>query len=71
MKTAVFIAPGKMTIAERPKPTIQHKNDAIIRVLRASVCGSDFWWYRGTTPKKPANLLDAKPLGLSNPSARG
>lgn len=64
MKAAVFIAPGKMTIAERPKPTIQHKNDAIIRVLRASVCGSDLWWYRGTTPKNTGELAGHEAIGI-------
>lgn len=64
MKATVFIAPGKMAIAERPKPTIQHKNDAIIRVLRASVCGSDLWWYRGTTPKNTGELAGHEAIGI-------
>jgi alcohol dehydrogenase len=47
MKAAIFVEPGKMEIREVPKPTIQEPGDAIIRIVRTCVCGSDLWWYRG------------------------
>ncbi len=43
MKAATFIEPGKVEVKEYDKPTIQKPTDAIIRVLRACVCGSDLW----------------------------
>jgi alcohol dehydrogenase len=54
MKTAVFIEPGKMAVQELPKPTIQDPKDAILKIVRACVCGSDLWWYRGIS-KRQAN----------------
>lgn len=46
MKAAIFEKPGKMTIQNVDKPTIKKPTDAIIRILRACVCGSDLWWHR-------------------------
>lgn len=46
MKAAIFKGAGAMACEERPAPTIQNPGDAIIRVVRACVCGSDLWWYR-------------------------
>lgn len=46
MKAAIFKAAGSMACEERPAPTIKDGGDAIIRVVRACVCGSDLWWYR-------------------------
>jgi threonine dehydrogenase-like Zn-dependent dehydrogenase len=33
-----------------PDPRIEDPGDAIVRVLRACICGSDLWFYRGITP---------------------
>lgn len=38
MKAAVFIAPGQIEVQETAKPEIDGENQAIIRVVRASVC---------------------------------
>lgn len=35
-------------------PTIEKPTDALIRIVRASVCGSDLWWFRGIS-QRPAN----------------
>lgn len=32
---------------ERPKPSVRQPNEAIVRVVRACVCGSDLWYFRG------------------------
>ena len=64
MKAAVFIEPGKMVIEDRDKPEIEHENDAIIRVVRASVCGSDLWWYRGISPKESGSQAGHEAIGI-------
>lgn len=45
MKTAIYEKSGKMTVAEIEKPSLQAKDDVIIKVVRACVCGSDLWGY--------------------------
>lgn len=70
MKAGIFVEPGKMEVQEIDKPTIQKPTDAIIRIIRACVCGSDLWWYRGianvTTYDKNL-LLDEVLKGDINP----
>lgn len=51
MKTAVFAKAGQMVIKDVDQPTIQQPDDVIIRVVRACVCGSDLWAYRGLEDK--------------------
>ena len=46
MKAAIYKGIKQMACEERPKPTIIDDGDAIIRVVRACVCGSDLWFYR-------------------------
>lgn len=45
MKTAIFEKAGLMIMEEVDKPTIQAEDDAIIKIVRACVCGSDLWSY--------------------------
>src|SRR5690348_7964314 len=46
MKAAIFEGPRKVKAGERPKPTLQKPGEAIVRIVRACVCGSDLWFYR-------------------------
>jgi threonine dehydrogenase-like Zn-dependent dehydrogenase len=50
MRAAVFNGPGSVEVADRPDPVIQEPTDAIVRVVRACVCGSDLWYWRGESP---------------------
>ena len=36
----------------RPEPTIEHPNDAIVRVTRSCICGSDLHLYHGLVPDR-------------------
>lgn len=47
MKTTIFVEAGKVETREAPKPVIKADDDVILRVVRACVCGSDLWSYRG------------------------
>ncbi len=49
MKAAIFRGPGNIAVEERPIPAFQASGDAIVRIVRACVCGSDLWFYRGLT----------------------
>ncbi|MQS75546.1 zinc-binding dehydrogenase [Companilactobacillus halodurans] len=51
MKTAIFEKAGQMTVKDVEKPTIKENDDVIIKVIRACVCGSDLWAYRGFDKK--------------------
>lgn len=52
MKSAIFEKAGLMTVKDVEKPTIEQPDDVIIKVVRACVCGSDLWSYRGFEEKE-------------------
>lgn len=45
-----FRGPRRVRIDEKPEPEIQHPQDAIVRVLRSCICGSDLHLYNGSVP---------------------
>jgi threonine dehydrogenase-like Zn-dependent dehydrogenase len=46
----VFRGEGDIRVEEVPDPTLEAPTDAIVRIVRSSVCGSDLWSYRGISP---------------------
>nr|WP_268239136.1 alcohol dehydrogenase catalytic domain-containing protein [Curtobacterium luteum] len=41
MRAMTFRGPSRVRVEEKPVPRIQHENDAVVRVERAAICGSD------------------------------
>lgn len=64
MKAAVFMEPGKMEVHDVAKPTIEKPTDAIIKIVRACVCGSDLWWYRGIADREHGSLVGHEAIGI-------
>lgn len=64
MKAAIFVEPGKMDVKEMPKPKIEKPGQAVIRILRACVCGSDLWWYRGISKRESGSLVGHEAIGI-------
>lgn len=50
MLTYTYIDDGKFDFIEKPKPTIQNSNDAIVKVTLASICSSDLHIKHGNVP---------------------
>ncbi len=46
MKLAVYTKAGQVGLADIDRPQIIEEDDAIIRIVRTCVCGSDLWRYR-------------------------
>ena len=47
MKVAVYHGPGDVRIDDVPDAALREPTDALVRVTRAGICGSDLWFYRG------------------------
>ena len=45
-----YRGPYRVRAEEKPEPRIEHPNDAIVRVTRACICGSDLHLYHGLVP---------------------
>jgi threonine dehydrogenase-like Zn-dependent dehydrogenase len=50
MRAMVYRGPYRVRVEEKEIPKIQHPNDAIVRVTRAAICGSDLHLYHGLMP---------------------
>ena len=46
MKSTVYTKAGQVGLAEIGRPQIEAADDAIIRIVRTCVCGSNLWSYR-------------------------
>src|ERR1700688_466540 len=47
MKALVFGGPGRKAIEERPKPAIQLPGDAIVKMVKTTICGTDLHILKG------------------------
>jgi threonine dehydrogenase-like Zn-dependent dehydrogenase len=50
MKALAYQGPKQVAIVDKPEPRIEHPADAIVRVTRAAICGSDLHLYHGLVP---------------------
>ncbi|MFI8432158.1 zinc-dependent alcohol dehydrogenase family protein [Streptomyces sp. NPDC079020] len=71
MRATVIHAPHDIRVREVPDPTIQQPTDVVVRVLRACVCGSDLWAYRGESARQPGQRIGHEFLGLVEEAGSG
>lgn len=47
MKALVYRGDHKIALEDKPKPTLQHTTDAIVKVVKTTICGTDIGIYKG------------------------
>ena len=57
MKALVFHGPGKKAWEEKPKPTILEPSDAIVKILKTTICGTDLHILKGDVPEVTDGLI--------------
>lgn len=50
MRALVYEGPYRVRVREKPDPRIEHPDDAVLRVTRAAICGSDLHLFHGFVP---------------------
>jgi len=50
MKALVYLGPGKRVLADRPEPIVELPTDAVVRLTRTTICGTDLHILRGDVP---------------------
>ncbi len=50
MRAMTYRGPYQVRVENKADPRIEHPNDAIVRVTRAAICGSDLHLYHGLIP---------------------
>jgi alcohol dehydrogenase len=65
MKALVYHGPGRKSLDERPKPTLLAATDAIVRVTRTTICGTDLHILKGDVPScEPGRVLGHEGVGV-------
>ena len=59
MKALVYHGPGKKSWEEKPKPKIQQSTDAVVRITKTTICGTDLHILKGDVPE----VTDGRILG--------
>src|SRR5580700_4113451 len=47
MKALVYLGPGKKAWQDMPRPVLKDPSDAIVRILKATICGTDLHILKG------------------------
>src|SRR5438309_8494998 len=64
MRGTVMYAAGDVRIENVPDPRVQEPTDAVIRVTRACICGSDLWPYKTLRPVDGARVMGHEAIGV-------
>ena len=65
MKALVYHGPGQRAWEAKPKPTIRERGDAIVRMTRSTICGTDLHILKGDVPSvTPGRILGHEGVGV-------
>ncbi len=65
MKALVYQGPGLKALEERPKPEIRDAGDAVVRVTRTTICGTDLHILKGDVATcAPGRVLGHEGVGV-------
>jgi len=65
MKALVYLGPAEMALQDRPKPELSAPTDAIVRVTKTSICGTDLHILKGDVPTcQPGRVLGHEGVGV-------
>lgn len=64
MKALIYQGKGKKMLEERPKPTIQDQSDAIVKINKTTICGTDLHILKGDVSTcTPGRILGHEGIG--------
>lgn len=65
MKALVFQGPGNKALIDKPRPQLQHSGDAIVKILKTTICGTDLHIMKGDVPEVvPGLTLGHEGIGI-------
>jgi len=64
MRAAVMYGAGDVRVEDRPDPKIHQPTDAVVRVSRAAICGSDLHPYHSMPPTDQGRPMGHEFLGV-------
>src|ERR1700689_4123483 len=65
MKAFVYRGPGKKALEDHPKPEITAPTDAIVKIVKTTICGTDLHILKGDVPTcQPGRILGHEGVGI-------
>jgi alcohol dehydrogenase len=65
MKALVYRGPGQKALEDRPKPALQAPGDAVVRIVKTTICGTDLHILKGDVPTcTPGRILGHEGIGV-------
>ncbi|MGA2636676.1 zinc-dependent alcohol dehydrogenase family protein [Methylocella sp.] len=65
MKALVYGGPGKKSLEDRPKPEIKAPGDAIVKIVKTTICGTDLHILKGDVATcAPGRILGHEGVGV-------
>jgi alcohol dehydrogenase len=65
MKAFVYRGPGKKALEDRPKPQIEAPTDAVVKIVKTTICGTDLHILKGDVPScRPGRILGHEGVGI-------
>jgi alcohol dehydrogenase len=65
MKALVYLGPGKKALEERTRPEILAPTDAIVKISKTTICGTDLHILKGDVPScQPGRILGHEGVGV-------
>jgi threonine dehydrogenase-like Zn-dependent dehydrogenase len=64
MRATLIYGAGDVRVEDVPDPKIQRPTDAVVRVVRSCICGSDLWPYGSRPPTEQGDRIGHEFLGV-------
>ncbi|MFZ6648034.1 zinc-dependent alcohol dehydrogenase family protein [Undibacterium sp. TJN25] len=65
MKALVYLGPAKKALEDRPKPELSVPTDAIVKITKTTICGTDLHILKGDVPScEPGRILGHEGVGI-------
>jgi alcohol dehydrogenase len=72
MKALVYLGAAKKALEERPKPEIAAPTDAIVKITKTTICGTDLHILKGDVPScQPGRILGHEGVGIVDKAGPG
>jgi threonine dehydrogenase-like Zn-dependent dehydrogenase len=70
MRATLIYGAGDVRVENVPDPVLREPTDALVRVLRSCICGSDLWHYGSEPASGPGRRIGHEFLGVVEEAGR-
>jgi alcohol dehydrogenase len=65
VKAFVYLDPGKKALEDRPEPKLGGPTDAVVKIRKTTICGTDLHTLKGDVPTcAPGRILGHEGVGM-------